>query len=66
MELTDEVLSQLPKHAAPDGIIVAIECNEAAEGDIRISDLPSEPNASSEQISRRWTDHPKGILQHIA
>ena len=40
--LMADVLSQLPKHAAPDGIVTAIERMEAVDGSIRIAELTRE------------------------
>lgn len=42
MEMIASCLSQLPKHAVPKGIVAAIELIEAADGDVRISDVASE------------------------
>lgn len=42
MELLANVLSHLPKHSVPEGIVAAIERIEAVDGDIRITDLIKE------------------------
>ncbi|MGL1922595.1 MAG: AraC family transcriptional regulator [Hyphomicrobiales bacterium] len=42
MALLTDVLSHLPKHSVPKGIIAAIELIEAVDGDIRIANLINE------------------------
>jgi len=45
-----EVLSRLPKHEVPKGILAAIERMEAADGDIRITKLVTELNLGERQF----------------